>query len=161
QGETATEYARNPIEAAAPQARAQGENFLAQIFGSNDAAPRIAESVAAQTGADQNQVNALLPALAAMIQGVMQQNAPDKEIEAARAGIVKVGDQAGAGIGDLLNAVQFGGGIGGLVGSLLGGAQPQAQQGGLGGLLSMLESEGKAAQKPDNPLNAILGQFLR
>lgn len=171
QGNGAAEYSNNPARAAAPEARAQGEDFLAQIFGSQDAAPQIAAAAAAETGATAQQAQDLLPALAAMLKGAMQQQAPDTEIEAARAGLQATGDSAGSGIQDLLGALQGGGGaasggIGGLIGGLLGGGQSQqpalAQQGGLGGLLSMLESDGQAAQQQTgNPLNDLLGQFMR
>lgn len=161
QGEDAAAFAQNPIEAAAPQARAQGEDFLAQIFGTRAALPEIAEKAAAQTGAASDQVAQFLPALAAMIQGVMQQNAPDAEIAAARAGLEKTGDAAGAGLGDLLGMMQSGGGIGGLVSSFLSEAQPQSSQGGLSNLLAMLEHDGSAAKTPGNPINDILGKLMR
>lgn len=166
QGNGAAEYTHNPARAAAPEARAEGEDFLAQIFGSRDAAPEIAAAAAAETGATAQQAQDLLPALAAMLKGAMQQAAPDAEIEAARAGLQATGDRAGSGIQDLLGALQgggSGGGIGGLIGGLLGGgAQAQAApQGGLGGLLAMLDADGQQSRQASGGLNELLGKFLR
>ena len=161
QGNNAAQFANNPAEAAAPAAQAQGQDFLAQIFGSQEAAPQIAQAAAADTGATPQQAESLLPALAAMLQGQMQQQAPDTEIEAAQASLAATGDGAGAGLGDLLGALggSSGGGIGGLVSGLMGGGSGNAQQGGLGSLLAMLDTDGQASSQ--GGLGDMLGKLMR
>lgn len=162
QGNNAAQFANNPAEAAAPAAQAQGQDFLAQIFGSQEAAPQIAQAAAADTGATPQQAESLLPALAAMLQGQMQQQAPDTEIEAAQASLATTGDGAGAGLGDLLGALggsSGGGGIGGLVSGLMGGGSGSAQQGGLGSLLAMLDTDGQASSQ--GGLGDMLGKLMR
>ena len=109
----------------------------------------------------------MLPALAAMLQGGMQKQAPDAEISAAMSGpMAAVGDAQGAGIGDLLSALggaqaQGGGGIGGLLGGAMkafGGPRPEANAsgGGLGPLLQMLDSDGDGS-----PLDDVLGMIMK
>ena len=50
-GEDRAQYFENPAQAAAPAARAQGEDFLAQIFGGREAAPEVARAAAERVGA--------------------------------------------------------------------------------------------------------------
>ncbi|MEL6794981.1 MAG: DUF937 domain-containing protein, partial [Pseudomonadota bacterium] len=105
-GEGQASYFDDAVEAAAPQAQEAGMDFLAQIMGGREAAPQLAQAAAERVGAPQDKVEQLLPSLAAMLQGGMQKQAPDAEISAAIGGpLGAVGDQAGAGIGDLLSAL--------------------------------------------------------
>ena len=71
----------NPEAAAEPEARAQGDNFLEQILGSRDASRELAAEAATRSGVAQNKVEEFLPALAAMLQGGMQQQTPDTSIQ--------------------------------------------------------------------------------
>ncbi|MEL7465553.1 MAG: DUF937 domain-containing protein [Pseudomonadota bacterium] len=166
-GEDRAAYFDNPAEAAAPQAQEAGMDFLAQIMGGREAAPQLAQAAAERVGAPQDKVQQLLPALAAMLQGGMQKQAPDAEIRAAMDGpLGAVGDRQGAGIGDLLSALggaqaQGGGGIGGLLGGAMkafGGSRPEpnAQGGGLGPLLQMLDADGDGS-----PLDDVLGMIMK
>lgn len=163
QGEGQAGYFDAPARAAAPEARAAGENFLTQIFGDGAAAPELARAAATRAGAPTDKVMALLPALAAMLQGGMQRQAPDCEIDAALGGMaLSGGDAAGSGLGDLLAAFSGGNGagVGGLLGGMmnaLGGGSPSQQQGGgLGAILGMLDADGNGS-----PLDDVIGRFLR
>ncbi|MEM6622877.1 MAG: DUF937 domain-containing protein [Pseudomonadota bacterium] len=146
QGEAMGSYFDRPAEAAAPEAKAQGANFLEQILGSRDASDELARAAAERSGADQNQVAQFLPALAAMLQGGMQKQTPDNDI----AGLL---GQLGAGTSG------GGGGIAGMLGGLLGGGGSGQKSGGgsvLGGLAQMLDADGDGS-----PLDDILERVMR
>ncbi|MEM9780426.1 MAG: DUF937 domain-containing protein [Pseudomonadota bacterium] len=153
-------YFEDATQAAAPEAQAQGADFLAQIFGTTEAVPELAQAAAAKTNASTEQAQQLLPALAAMLQGGLQKQAPDTEIDAAMVGLRSGGDKAGAGLGDLMGMLGGGGSAkgGGLLGSvmgMLGGGKTQSG-GGLGPLLSMLDADGDGS-----PLDDVIGKFLK
>lgn len=163
-GEQEVAYYEEPAKAASPTARAQGEKFLENLFGSAEAPREIASAAAARTGASQDLVSQFLPALAAMLQGAMQKQAPDDQVKGAM-GAIGSADKAGAGIGDLLGALgggggAGGGGLGGMLGGLLGGGgQGQAGEssgGGLDGLLQTLDADGDGS-----PFNDILAKFTK
>ena len=167
QGEGQAAYFDDPRQAAAPEAQAAGADFLSKILGGGEAAPQLAQAAAERVGAPQDKVQEMLPALAAMLQGGMQKQAPDAEISAAMSGpMAAVGDAQGAGIGDLLSALggaqaQGGGGIGGLLGGAMkafGGPRPEANAsgGGLGPLLQMLDADGDGS-----PLDDVLGMIMK
>lgn len=176
QGEGAAQFFEQPA-AIGKQAQQQGEDFLKNIFGTAEAAPQLAQAAAERVGAPVDKAQELLPALAAMLQGGMQKQAPDNDIGAMLQGLQQTGgDKAGAGLGDLLGALggqggggalggllgalggggAGGGGLGGLLGGLLGGGGQQAQSGGLGGLLQMLDQDGDG-----NPMNEIVGMLMK
>ncbi len=175
-GEDKAEFFDDPRAAAAPQARAAGHDFLGQILGA-DAAPRLSAAAAERTGVPEDKISAFLPALAAMMQGGLQRQAPDAEIDAAMGGPVRaMGDAPGSGLGDLLSALggaqgSAGGasrdGLGGLLGSAMnafGGGQAQApqaasqpgSQAGLGQILRMLDADGDGS-----PFDDVLGAIMR
>ena len=180
-GESAAQYYEQPA-AIGPQAQRQGEDFLQNIFGTREAAPQLAQAAAERVGAPVDKAQELLPALAAMLQGGMQKQAPDNDIGAMMQGLQQTGaDQAGNGLGDLLGALGGqggggplggllgalggggsaggGGGLGGMLGGLMGGGggqQAQAGGGGLGGLLQMLDQDGDG-----NPMNEIVGMLMK
>jgi hypothetical protein len=161
-GEREVAYYEEPAKAAAPAARAQGEQFLKDLFGSSEAPREIANAAAARTGTSQDLVSQFLPALAAMLQGAMQKQAPDDQVKGAM-GAMGSNDQPGVGIEDLLGALtggsgggsRSGSGIGDLIGGLLGGgkSQPQAS-GGLDQLLQTLDADGDGS-----PFNDIVRKF--
>lgn len=158
-GEDRAAYFDDPSAAAAPAAQAKGAEFLSQIFSSERAVPEMAAAAAEKTGAPADKVQQMLPALAAMLQGGLQQRAPDTEISAAMAGLGASGDKAGAGLGDLLGSLgSSAGGKGGLVGSLMGalGGDRGSGGGGLGSLLQMLDADGDGS-----PLDDIVGRLFK
>lgn len=96
----------------------QGNEVLGQIFGSKDVSRTVAQSAAGQSGLDPELLKKMLPMLAMLVGGFL-----------AKRG----GGDATAGSG--------GGGLGGLLGSVLGGGQGTGG-GALGGLGSLLDANG-------------------
>ena len=120
-----------------------GNTILGQIFGSKDVSRQVASHASAQTGISDTILKAMLPVIAGL---VAQQ-------VAKKMGGGMMGGLAGAVIGSMMGgsaanaaAPAGGGGLGDLLGGLLGG-------GGGGG--------GGAAPQAQNPLDAILGGFLK
>lgn len=159
-GESEVTYFQEPAKAAAPEARAKGEQFLESLFGSAEAPREIAGAAAARTGAPQDMVAQFLPALAAMLQGGLQSRAPDDQIQSAMGSLDSV-DKAGSGIGDLLGVLggsggTSGGGLGSMIGGLLGGGgqTPGGAGGGLDSILQMLDADGDGS-----PFDDIVKKF--
>lgn len=107
-GEAQAEYFDHPETAAAPEAQAQGQQFLENVLGSREAGDGIAEEAANRLGVDPSLVMQFLPAIAAMVLGGMQRNVPDNQIDDVLSGF------GGGGPG---------GGLMGALGGMLGGAQ--------------------------------------
>ncbi len=145
-GEAQASYLDNPAAAAEPQGRAQGEQFLEQIFGDRKASNELAAEASNRTGIDLDMVMKFLPAMAAMMQGAMQKNMPDDQINKMMAGL---GQGGGSG----------GGGIMGMVGGLLGRGGGQSAPQGAGGLdmlTNMLDADGDGSAMDD-----VLERFLK
>jgi|GEM_PF-1128521 len=159
-GNGATGFLEQPAEAASAQGQAQGAAFLSQIFGQEEAAPALAQAAAERTGATAEQASAFLPALAAMVQGGLQKQAPDSQIDGMMQGLsASGGDTAGAGLSDLMSMIpgQSGGG-GGLLGGIMGaltGKKGASGSGELSGVLQMLDADGDGS-----PLDDIMGKFM-
>lgn len=127
-----------------PTEVSRGNDVLGQIFGSKDVSRTVAQSASAQSGLDPALLRKMLPMLAMLVTGFMAR-------------------QTG-GVG--ATEAPSGRGLGGLLGGLLGG---QAQSsgaapssggfGGLGGLASMLDSNGDG-NALDDLLN-MAGKALR
>lgn len=148
QGEAQGGYFDNPAQAAAPEARQQGEAFLEQLLGSREATQNLAQEAASRANVDQSQVEQFMPALAAMLQGGMQKQMPDTSIQGMMQGLQ--GAQAAGGSG--------GGGIMGMIGGLLGGGGSSAGGGGgfdLSMLTNMLDADGDGS-----PLDDILEKVM-
>ena len=116
-----------------------GNTILGQIFGSKDVSRQVASHASAQTGISDTILKAMLPVIAGL---VAQQ-------VAKKMGGGMMGGLAGAVIGSMMGgsaanaaAPAGGGGLGDLLGGLLGGG-------------------GGAAPQAQNPLDAILGGFLK
>ncbi len=144
-GEGQASYLDNPAAAAEPEARAQGEQFLEQIFGDRQASNELAAEASNRTGIDLDTVMKFLPVMAAMMQGAMQKNVPDSAINGMMES-QRGADSAG------------GGGIMGMVGDLLGGGKGQGapQGGGLDMLTNMLDADGDGSAMDD-----ILERFMK
>lgn len=95
-----------------------GNAVLGQIFGSKDVSRTVAEDAAGRSGLSPDLLKKMLPLLAMVVTGLMAK---------------------GQG-----TAASAGGGLGGMLGSILGGGQaaPAGGLGGLGGLGRMLDSNG-------------------
>ena len=140
-------------QAAQPEARQQGENFLEQILGSRDARDQLSQAAAERSGVDRGQVDQFMPALAAMLQGGMQKQTPDSSIQGMLG-------QLGGGAAPQ-QASGGGGGLMGMLGGLLGGGSKAEAQGGGGGLdlgsiAQMLDADGDGS-----PLDDILEKVMR
>lgn len=160
-GEREVAYYEEPTKAATPAAQAQGEQFLKDLFGSPEAPHEIAKAAAERTGTAQDLVSQFLPALAAMLQGAMQKQAPDDQVKGAM-GALGSNDRPGVGIEDLLGALTggsgngAGGGLSDMIGGLLGGGKTQGQaSGGLDQLLQSLDADGDGS-----PFNDIVRKFV-
>ena len=125
----------------------KGNDVLGQIFGTKDVSRSVAGHAAEQTGIDSSLLKKMLPLLAMIVAGYL-----------AKQG----GGEQGGGLGGLIGSVlgggqaSGGGGLGGMLGNVLGGAlgggQQAAPAGGLGGLGSLLDLDGDG-----NPLDDIIG----
>ncbi|MEM9140076.1 MAG: DUF937 domain-containing protein [Pseudomonadota bacterium] len=128
----------DPVAAVQPEARQQGENFLEQILGSRDARDQLAQEAATRAGAEKSQVDQLLPALAAMLQGGMQRQTPDTSIQGMMT-------QLGGG------TPNQGGGIMSMLSGLL-SSQGKGQEGGgldLSMITNMLDADGDGSALDD------------
>jgi hypothetical protein len=126
----------------------QGNDVLGQIFGSKDVSRSVAGSASEQTGIDPSLLKKMLPILAMLVAGYL----------AKQSGGAPEGGADTGGLGGLLGSVlgggqsAGGGGLGGMLGSVLGGGGGQQSSGGLGGLGSLLDMDGDG-----NPLDDIIG----
>jgi len=133
----------DPRQAASRSGQAQGRAFLEQLMGGRAQTDGLAQEAANRTGIDSSLIMKLLPALAAMAQGGMQQNMPDNSIDNMLSGLTGQQSQRGSG------------GLGGLIGGLLGGGRRQSQSG-LNPLMQMLDQDGDGS-----PLDDILGSLMK
>ncbi|HLV27180.1 MAG TPA: DUF937 domain-containing protein [Gemmatimonadales bacterium] len=108
----------------------RGNAVLGQIFGSKDVSRAVAANASEKSGLDASVLKKMLPMLAMLAAGYMAKQRSS---------------------GTASGAQSQGGGLGGLLGGLLGGA---GAAGGLGGLASMLDSDGDG-----NPLDDIIGMM--
>jgi hypothetical protein len=120
------------VTAKAPTPAAPGNEILGQIFGSKDVSRAVAAKASQVTGLDPELLKKMLPLLAMAAAGYMA---------SSRGGAPAAG----------------GGGLGGLLGQVLGGAMgggraKAGQAGGLGGLAAMIDLNGDG-----NPLDDIMG----
>jgi hypothetical protein len=106
-------------EVLAPQPTdvSKGDAVLGEIFGSKDVSRTVAHSASTQSGLDPSLLKKMLPLLAMLVTGFM-----------AKRG---AGETPAGGLG----------GLGGMLGSVLGGGQASGG-GGLGGLVGMLDANG-------------------
>ena len=119
------------VLSASPTDTTSGNGVLGQIFGSKDVSRAVAQNAASQSGQDPSVLKKMLPMLAMLVAGYMAK-------------------QRGSGTATL--SPDGGAGLGGMLGSVLGGS-PDNRTGGLGGLLGM------GVQR--NPLDEILGGLGR
>ncbi|WP_336098402.1 DUF937 domain-containing protein [Roseovarius sp. CH_XMU1461] len=133
--------------AVSTQGQQQGTAFLEKILGSREQAQGLAQEAATRVGAEPNIVEQFLPALAAMVQGGLQKQMPDDQIDGMMG-------QLGGG------AQASGGGLMGMIGGLLGGKKSGADARGggfdLSALNNLLDADGDGSAMDD-----ILGKFMR
>ena len=141
-GENQAAFFDDAAAAAAPEAQAQGQNFLESLMGDSAATEGLAATLAEKVGLDQDTVKQFMPSVAAMAQGGLQKQMPDDQID----GMMQAAQPQASG-----------GGLMGMVGGLLGGNKGgEGQSNPLGMLNQMLDSDGDG-----NAMNDILGKFMR
>lgn len=140
-GEAQAEYFDRPEAAAAPEAQAQGQQFLENILGSREVSDNLAQEAATRAGIDPSLVMQFLPAIAAMVLGGMQRNVPDNQIDDLMSGF---GGRSGGGLMDA-------------IGGILGGAQRRSSGNTtLDMLNSMFDADGDGSALDD-----VLERFMR
>ena len=133
-----------PEQAAAPEAQAQGQNFLEGLLGSREATDELANVAAERAGVDVGSVQQFMPALAAMLQGGMQKQTPDTSIQ----GMLT---QLGGGV------TNQGGGIMSMLSGML-STQNKPDEGGmdLSMITNMLDADGDGSALDD-----VLERFIK
>ena len=142
-GEDKAAFFDDAAAAAAPEAQAQGQNFLENLLGDSAATEGLAATLAEKVGLDQDTVKQFMPSVAAMAQGGLQKQMPDEQIDGMMAAAQP----------------QQSGGLMGMIGGLLGGnkgGEAEGQGNALGMLNQMLDADGDG-----NAMNDILGKFMR
>lgn len=154
---------------AGPEVDAQGAALLDQLFGGarGDIEDVVAQEASGRSGLDAGAIMAMLPALASMVLGGLQNQESNDSGLGGLVGNLLQGEGGGLGaagsmLGGLMGGAggaSSGGGLGGMLGSLLGGAsQPAAQDGGgsLGGLMQMFDADGDGSVADD-----LLDRFMK
>ena len=95
-GQDRARFWQSPEAAAAPEAMQAGEGFLEAVFGSREATNSVAAAAAERAGAQPAQVASFLPALAAILQGALQERAPDDRSTASSPGAAEWTPRAAA-----------------------------------------------------------------
>jgi hypothetical protein len=116
----------NPSILGQPQATNDGNEILADIFGSKDVSRTVAGQTAKSTGIDLGILKKMLPLVAGLVMSSLNKRGQSSN-----------------------------GGLGGLLGSLAGAAQPK-RSGGLAGLLSGLLGGGRKQQSQSSGLESLL-----
>ncbi|MEM9736963.1 MAG: DUF937 domain-containing protein, partial [Pseudomonadota bacterium] len=86
-GEDTARYLDDPAQAAAPEAQAEGMDFLEQILGSREATHELQSAAAERSGVSTDLVGQIMPAIAAMMQGGMQRQMPDTQLQGLMQGL--------------------------------------------------------------------------
>ena len=128
--------------AASQSGQAQGLDFLERLMGGRNEAQDLANEAAQRSGVDQNLVQQFLPALAAMAQGGLQKQMPDSQIDNMMSVQSSAQDQ--------------GGGLMGMIGSLVGGNGAQGGGMDLSMLNNLLDADGDGSALDD-----VLGKLMR
>lgn len=150
-------YIDDPSRISTEQAINDGNSILGHILGSKDRSREVAREAAQKTGLDYSILKKILPQVAGAAMGGMSKRVNTQGSGGLIDALTKVAGQGGQGsdvLGSILGQVMSGGqtapkrgGLGGLLGSLLGGKKKQVQhEPDLGGLLGSLLG-GKSAQE--------------
>lgn len=121
-------------QAASPEGQAQGMAFLENLMGGSESAQRLAAKAAEQSGIDMDTVMQFMPAVAGMLQGGLQKQLPDSDVESLMP--------------------DTGGGIGGMISGLMGGGSGSGPD--LSMLTNLLDADGDGSIIDD-----IMGKFLK
>nr|BAM75621.1 conserved hypothetical protein [uncultured microorganism] len=126
----------DPAQAASPEGQAQGMAFLENMLGGSEGAQGLAAQAAEKTGVDMNTIMQFMPAIAGMLQGGMQKQMPDTEVDG------------------LMSSLGGGGGLGGMISGLMGGKSGSGPD--LSMLTNMLDADGDGSIVDD-----IMGKFMK
>ncbi|WP_120499252.1 DUF937 domain-containing protein [Roseovarius sp. EL26] len=129
--------------AASQTGQAQGLDFLERLMGGRNEAQDLANEAAQRSGVDQSLVQQFLPALAAMVQGGLQKQMPDSQIDNMMSSLSNASSDSG-------------GGLMGMIGSLVGGSGSQGGGMDLSMLNDMLDADGDGSVLDD-----VLGKLMR
>lgn len=122
-------------QAASPEGQAQGMAFLENLMGGSEGAQGLAEKAAEKSGIDISTVMQFMPAIAGMLQGGMQKQMPDTEVDGMMQSL-------------------GGGGLGGMISGLMGGKSGSGPD--LSMLTNMLDADGDGSILDD-----IMGKFMK
>lgn len=156
-------------EKAGVETDAQGAALLDQLFGDarGDIEQVVAQEASGRSGLDTGAIMAMLPALASMVLGGLQnRESTDSGLGGLVGGLLQGEGGGGLGaassmLGGLLGGAQgasASGGLGGMLGSLMGGGGAQPAGGGdaLGGLMQMFDADGDGSVADD-----LLDRFMK
>jgi hypothetical protein len=150
-------------------AQEQGNNVLAQLFGSKDVSRAVAQEASLMSGVSSTILKQMLPVIASMVMGGMFKSAMGNGLGGL------VGQAMQGGLGGLLGSVlgggqqqqqqQQGGMLDSILGQMMGGGQrqqPQQQSGGLGDLLGGMLGGARQAPppQPQGGIGDLLGGLL-
>lgn len=142
------EYVDDPQSLSRPEAEADGNAILGHLLGSTDMNQQVASQAAARSGVDSGILQKMMPMVAAMAMGSLSKQTKQPDIASSLMGALSGGGQS-----------QAGGGLMGMVGSLMGGgAKKQAEGGGmdLGMFGNLLDADGDG-----NPMDDIMNMVMK
>ena len=150
QGGRHDRYLDDPAELARPETVQDGNAILGHLLGSKDMSRQVASHAAQKTGLDTGILKKMPPMVAAMAMGSLSKQAKEPSVADALMGALSGG-----------GGQSSGGGLAGMVGSLLGGGEkqaPAAPAGGinLGMLGGLLDADGDG-----NPMDDILNMVMK
>ena len=151
---------------------AAGGDVLGQIFGSPQIATQISQTVSQASGISPQVIQQMMPVFASMLMGGLAHAMNSQGLGGALKDLANAANTSG-GLGSVLPGGQQqtdqGGGLGGLISSVLGGllgggqvgANPQSasMQAGLDGLTNMFASGVQSAQSHQQAISDILGSI--
>lgn len=142
QGTDYEDIFENPSALQSEATRARGNQVLGEVFGSKEVSRAVAEKTQFVSGIGSSVVKAMLPMIASMVLGGMQRKTSTNNGMGGILGTL-IGGLAGAS-----NRSQGSGGLDDLLGAVLGGGQASQQRGGggLGGILGSLLGGGASRQ---------------
>lgn len=154
------DYLQNAASLLGGGGQSDGEKIVQKILGDQGMVSSVIAQVSAKTGIDASKLQAMLPAIAAMVMGALGKAQMAASSVAGGAAGAVAGAQAGASAGAAMQS-PLGQMAGGLLGKLSGAAQGAAGagQGAASGLLSLLDAN-KDGNIADDVMN-LANKFLK
>jgi len=151
------QYLDNPEQLAAPAAVTEGNAILGHLFGSKDVSRAVAGRASENSGVSSDVLKKMLPMVAMMAMGSLGKQTKGGAVSGAVKGML--GQMA---MQKLMGGSAKAGGLGGLLGSMMGGQrravaqQQQTHQQGLGVIGKMLDADGDG-----NTMDDILEMLMK